>query len=134
MRIKTLAKMFAAFRTKFITVKDPMKKNQLVKYYKLLIGLRQVFPLFNEDGILIALCEVWKVSEEDEALIREMKSPKKFWEGNIIYVAGVFMDPHFRNTGIYRFYRKLLKEYTCNGYRGFWYNPRRKEFTKLYGK
>ena len=131
MRIKALSKMFAAFRTKFITVKDPMKKNQLVKYYKLLIGLRQVFPLFNEDGILIALCEIWKVSEEDEALIREMKSPEKFWEGNIIYGAGVCMDPHFHKTGIYTFYIRLLRN-LYKGYKIFWYNPRRKEFTKLY--
>jgi len=134
MRIRTLAKMFAKFRIKFRTVEgEKLREKQLVKYYTSLIKLNQAFPLFNEDGILIALCEVWKMKEEDIPLFKETKIPKSIADGDVIFVAGATMDPNFKNTGIYRFWRKFLREHIYKGQKIFWYT-KRKRFTKIFGK
>lgn len=135
MRVKTLAKMFARFRKKFRTIEDECREKNLVKYYTSLIKLNQVFPLFNEGGILIALCEVWKIKKEDIQTIKEKKIPQSISEGDIIFVANVTFDPNFRNTGVFKFYRKFLQNHIFKeGYKGaFWYIPKRKRFSRIVG-
>lgn len=133
MRIRTLAKMFARFRKKFRTVEDEIREKNLIKYYDGLIRLNQVFPLFNEDGILIALCEVWKVKKDDIPILREHNVPESISDGNIIFVANITLDRNFKETGIYRFYRRLLQKYIYKGQGIFWYSPKRKEFTRIFG-
>ncbi len=132
MRVNDLAKMMAAFK-KAVSPEEAkkIKDRNLVKYYRHLIWAKQVFPLLNEDGILIALCEVWKVDELAAKRIREKKPPQNIFKGDILFVTSVLMDKAFINTGIYRFYRVMLKKLYAGGMKKvFWYNAKHDHFTK----
>jgi len=131
MKIKSLAKMFAKFRIKFRTVKEEkIREKNLTTYYANMLEHEQVFPLFNETGILVALCEVWKLKKEEIEEFKKTKIPKSIFDGDIIF-AIITIDPHFVNIGVARFYKQLLRNHIYKGYGIFWYTKRNR-FTKIF--
>ncbi len=136
MRINQLAKIMAMFRKRYGVVVDAAREKHLEKYYKNLITAKQVFPLFNESKILVGLCEVWKVKENDVELIKNKVPPKEIYLGNVLFVANVTLDPHFTKLGLYSFYRNFLKQVYRNKEtkvdKVFWYSFKRKRITRIF--